>query len=128
AAARLVGPLGIDAETLPPETALGPRLANLVREAMATAGGDPAAAGPLVEQGLAAWADEVAGLVSLTLAETRPDAAITSLFGVEVLKGARPPCLWGVINSTFYIGPNPPPALRAGCSAARASAPAALRR
>jgi len=35
-------------------------------------------------------------------------AVITSLFGVEVLKDARLACPWAVVNSTFYIGPNPP--------------------
>src|SRR5437764_13193660 len=52
AVARLVGPLGIDARTLPREAALGPRLANLVRAATAAAGGsarlcDPSSLSPL---------------------------------------------------------------------------------
>ena len=51
AVARLVGPLGIDARTLPREAALGPRLANLVRAATAAAGGsarlcDPSSLSP----------------------------------------------------------------------------------
>ena len=33
---------------------------------------------------------------------------ITSLFGVEAVDAACPPVPWAVINSTFYIGPNPP--------------------
>ena len=43
--------------------------------------------------------------------ERRPAAIVTSLFGVEVVHAAAPSCPWAVVNSTFYIGPNPPRAL-----------------
>ena len=33
---------------------------------------------------------------------------MTSLFGVEVLSLVSPSCPWAVINSTFYVGPDPP--------------------
>src|SRR5579885_1529430 len=100
--------LGLDVRVLPPELDLGPRLVGAIRDAMAASGGDLVAAGPLVEQGLAAWAQDVAPAVGHSLSELRPDAAITSLFGVEVLQQAAPSCPWAVINSTFYVGPNPP--------------------
>jgi len=32
---------------------------------------------------------------------------VTSLFGVEVVQRAAAACPWAVINSTFYLGPNP---------------------
>ena len=70
-------------------------------------GGDMAAAGPIVEERLAHWAEEVAEPISRAIAERRPEAIVTSLFGVEVVQRATPACPWAVINSTFYLGPNP---------------------
>lgn len=100
--------LDIGVRVLPPELDLGPQLVSAVREAMTVAGGDFMAAGPLVERSLAAWAREVAGPISEAVAELRPDVVVTSLFGVEALQQAALPCPWAVINSTFYLGPNPP--------------------
>jgi hypothetical protein len=54
------------------------------------------------------WARSVVGPVAHAIRAHRPDAAVTSLFGVEVLHEAEPPCPWVVVNSTFYIGPDPP--------------------
>jgi len=105
---RTVETLGVEARTLPSEYDLGPRLGASIRAAMQATGGDMAAAGPMIEDGLAAWAREVAPRVTESVDEVRPDAAITSLFGVEVLAEADPPCPWAVVNSTFYVGPNPP--------------------
>jgi UDP:flavonoid glycosyltransferase YjiC (YdhE family) len=50
----------------------------------------------------------VAVSVSRLVSEIRPHAVVTSLFGVEVVRETAPPCPWAVVNSTFYIGPNPP--------------------
>jgi EryCIII-like glycosyltransferase len=100
--------LGLDVRVLPSELDLGPRLAGAVRDAMAQTGGDIAAAGPIVEQRMADWAGEVAQPISRSVAELRPDAVVTSLFGVEAIQRAEPRCPWTVINSTFYLGPNPP--------------------
>jgi UDP:flavonoid glycosyltransferase YjiC (YdhE family) len=105
---RSLGYVGVDVEPLPPELDLGPRLSGAVRDAMATTGGDLVAAGPIVEERMAEWARDVAGPVSQIIERLRPDAVATSLFGVEVLRTLSPPCPWAVINSTFYIGPNPP--------------------
>ncbi len=41
---------------------------------------------------------------------------LTSLFGVEVVGIADPACPWAVVNSTFYLGPNPPRPLEADLS------------
>ena len=105
---RSLRDLGVTVELLPPELDLGPRLAGSVREAMATTSGDLVAAGPIVQQRMAAWAREAAAPVSEAITRLRPDCVVTSLFGVEVLQVASPPCPWAVINSTFYVGPNPP--------------------
>ena len=105
---RSLRELGVAVELLPPELDLGPRLAGSIREAMATTSGDLAAAGPIVQQRMASWAREVAAPISEAITRLRPDCVVTSLFGVEVLQVASPPCPWAVINSTFYVGPNPP--------------------
>ena len=105
---RSLRDLGVAVELLPPELDLGPRLAGSIREAMATTSGDLAAAGPIVQQRMTAWAHEVAVPVAEAITRLRPDCVVTSLFGVEVLQVASPPCPWAVINSTFYVGPNPP--------------------
>src|ERR1051326_5592223 len=57
---RALTGLGLAVQVLPPELDLGPRLAGAIRDAMTATGGDIRAAGPLVEQRLAAWADEAA--------------------------------------------------------------------
>jgi len=105
---RALSGLGLEVQVLPAELNLGPRLASAVREAMTTTGGDLKAAGPMVERALAAWAKEVAGPVGQAIVQLRPDAAVTSLFGVEVMKEADLSSPWAVVNSTFYVGPNPP--------------------
>jgi len=108
---RALAGTGVDVQLLPETLDLGPRLVAAIREAMEATGGDLAPAGPIVEERMGAWAREVAAAVSPMIAELRPDAAVTSLFGVEVLKETAPPCPWAVVNSTFYIGPNPPRAV-----------------
>ena len=105
---RSLGDLGVSVELLPPELDLGPRLASSVRDAMAATSGDLVAAGPIVQERMATWGHEVAAPVSQAITRLRPDCVVTSLFGVEVLQVASPPCPWAVINSTFYLGPNPP--------------------
>lgn len=108
AVARTLHPQGIDVEVLPAELDLGPRLVGIIRNAMTATGGDPAAAGALVEQGLAQWADETATPVAEASRRLQPDAVVTSLFGVEAVLEVAPTCPWAVVNSTFYVGPNPP--------------------
>jgi UDP:flavonoid glycosyltransferase YjiC (YdhE family) len=105
---RALTGLGLDVQELPPEFDLGPRLTGAIREAMTATGGGIVAAGALVEQSMAVWAREAAETIGQAIAELRPDAVVTSLFGVEVVQQAEPPCPWAIINSTFYLGPNPP--------------------
>jgi len=105
---RSLSRVGLEVEPLPAELDLGPRLSGAIRDAMTATGGDLVAAGPVVQERMAEWAGDVAGPVSQIIERQRPDAVVTSLFGVEVLDTLVPPCPWAVINSTFYIGPNPP--------------------
>src|SRR2546427_691461 len=105
---RALSGLGLEVQVLPAELNLGPRLASAVREAMTTTGGDLKAAGPRVEGALGEWGREVARPVGQAVVQLRPDAAVTSLFGVEVMKEADLSSPWAVVNSTFYVGPNPP--------------------
>src|SRR5207248_2937168 len=90
--ARTLGVLGLEGRVLPEVLDLGPRLGAAIREAMGAARGDLEGAGPLVEERMGSWARDVAAAVSPVIAETRPDAAVTSLFGVEVMKEAAPSC------------------------------------
>lgn len=110
---RALTGLGVELQVLPAELDLGPRFASVMREAMTATNGDMVAAGPLVEQGLARWAEEIAEPIRRRVDERRPDAILRSLFGVEAVHRAAPESPWAVINSTYYIGPNPPRALEA---------------
>jgi UDP:flavonoid glycosyltransferase YjiC (YdhE family) len=112
---RVLAPLGIEVDVLPANLDLGPRLATAVREGMTQSGGDPAGAGPIVLERMAQWATETAGPVTDVVQRRRAEVVLTSLFGVEVLQLAAPACPWAVVNSTFYIGPNPPRPLREDC-------------
>ena len=105
---RLTDTLGIKADVLPGELDLGPRLAAIIGQAMSAAGGDLNKAGPMVQRGLTVWAHEVAGHVVTAVERHQPALIMTSLFGVEAVDAACPPVPWTVINSTFYVGPNPP--------------------
>ncbi|MCA1840711.1 MAG: hypothetical protein LC723_10330, partial [Actinobacteria bacterium] len=102
---RALLPLGVDVTVLPSALDLGPRLSAVARDAMTASGGDLAAAGPLVQKGLEAWAHDVSLPVKDAIAEHRPEEIVTSLFGVEVLHMVAPSQPWAVINSTFYVGP-----------------------
>src|SRR5204863_7551807 len=82
-------------------------------EAMETTGGDLAAAGSILQGRMAGWADRVAQPVTEAVHRHRPAAIVTSLFGVEVMSKVSPPCPWAIINSTFYVGPDPPRPLAA---------------
>lgn len=105
---RSLRPLGVEAAVLPSQLDLGPRLVAAIRDAMETAAGDAAAAGPMVRERMSAWAAEVAQPVAAAAREWLPSVIATSLFGVEVLHAIAPDCPWAVVNSTFYVGPNPP--------------------
>src|SRR5207244_12078657 len=100
--------LDIETEVLPDHLDLGPRLVGAIREGMEAGGGSMAKAGPIVREHMGAWADEMAPHVATAVAERQPAALVTSLFGVDVLRAAAPARPWAVVNSTFYVGPDPP--------------------
>lgn len=100
--------MNVPTEVLPRELDLGPRLVAAIGDAMASSGGDLAAAGPVVRERMTGWAREVARPVGAIVRELLPAAIVTSLFGVEVLHTVAPGCPWAVVNSTFYIGPDAP--------------------
>ena len=100
--------VNVPTEALPRELDLGPHLIAAIREAMASGGGDLVAAGPVIRERMTAWAREVAQPVAATVREQDPAVILTSLFGVEVLHLVSPDCPWAVVNSTFYVGPDPP--------------------
>ncbi|HEX9466856.1 MAG TPA: nucleotide disphospho-sugar-binding domain-containing protein [Acidimicrobiia bacterium] len=110
---RSLSPLGVETRVLPPELDLGPRLVAAIRDGMAASGGDLSAAGPMVKDRMTAWARETASPVADVVREFGPAVVVTSLFGVEVLTAVSPSCPWAVVNSTFFVGPNPPRPLEA---------------
>jgi UDP:flavonoid glycosyltransferase YjiC (YdhE family) len=104
----LLARVSVEVEPLPAELDLGPTMARAVREATEAAGGDLTVAGPLVEERLARWAGELAVPVGRSCLGHRPDVAVTSLFGVEVLREVGPDVPWAVVNSTFALTPARP--------------------
>lgn len=105
---RSVGHLGVETVVLASELDLGPRLVAAIRDAMAATGGDLAAAGAIVRDRMTIWAHETARPLAEIVRDREPALIVTSLFGVEVLHALAPKCPWAVLNSTFYVGPNPP--------------------
>jgi UDP:flavonoid glycosyltransferase YjiC (YdhE family) len=97
----------IEVQMLPSALDLGPRLIGAIREAMAATGGDAATAGPLVREAMTAWARDVAAPTGEAIRGARPDAVLTSLFGVEALHLLSPSVPWAVVNSTFALGGEP---------------------
>ncbi|HEV2218337.1 MAG TPA: nucleotide disphospho-sugar-binding domain-containing protein [Candidatus Dormibacteraeota bacterium] len=108
ATANVARGLGIESESLPGDLDLGPFLAGAIRQAMVEAGGDHARAGALVDARLSEWSRRMAAALADRLAGRDAALIVTSLFGIEVLHRLAPDTPWAVINSTFYVGPNPP--------------------
>ena len=113
---RAAASLGMEAEALPPEYDLGPALVAAVREAVTRTGGDESRAGPIVQERMTSWAESAANPIAASIGERRPDVVLTSLFGVEAMTTVDPACPWVVVNSTFYIGPDPPQPMTADFS------------
>jgi UDP:flavonoid glycosyltransferase YjiC (YdhE family) len=102
--ARAVNSHDVSVEMLDSSLDLGPRLSDLIRSAMEASGGDARAAGQLVRDGLTQWARDVAMQLRERIALGKPDALVTSLFGVEAVHLAKPSQPWAVVNSTFALG------------------------
>jgi UDP:flavonoid glycosyltransferase YjiC (YdhE family) len=108
---RALHGVDVQAEVLPRELDLGPRLVAAIHDAMASTHGDFVAAGSVVRERMTSWAQDVSRPVAAIVREQAPATIVTSLFGVEVLHAVAPNCPWAVVNSTFYVGPNPPRSL-----------------
>jgi UDP:flavonoid glycosyltransferase YjiC (YdhE family) len=105
---RALRGLDLEVDVLPQALDLGPRLIGAIREAMTATAGDEVAAGPLVQRHMSGWAREVAGSTRDVVLAHRPDAIVTSLFGVEVLESLSPDRPRAVVNSTFAVWPDRP--------------------
>lgn len=90
-----------------PEHDLGPRLIAAIKEGQ---GLEVSAQGELVRQRMEAWSEGLALAVERFLQEHTSDLLVTSLFGVGVAHhiSTHTGVPWCVINSTYYLGPNPP--------------------
>lgn len=102
-----IQPLGFEGAVLPSEHDLGPRLIAAVRESLAL---PEAERGEHVKRRMSAWASALAPIVQDAIRRRAPQQLLSSLFGVEVarLASADSAAPWSIINSTFYVGPNPP--------------------
>lgn len=102
-----LSPLGFETAVLPPEHDLGPQLIAAIKDSLRL---EESARGHFVEQRLSAWSKGLAPLVEDRVRTFAPDLLLTSLFGVGVahLAAAEKGIPWSAINSTFYVGPNPP--------------------
>jgi hypothetical protein len=98
---------GLDTVVSTPEHDLGPRLGRAIRE---TQGLPAHTQGEHVQRRLAEWSSEAAAPAQYLLEKRQPDLLLTSLFGASIAHMASAPSStpWGVVNSTFYVGPNPP--------------------
>ncbi len=114
--ASAVKDLGLETVVSPPAYDFGPRLIAAIRDGQ---GLEPGAQGELVQQRTAAWSSEFATAVQRLIREHKPDLLLTSLFGAGVaqLASLETNLPWCVVNSTFYVGPNPPRALESDFSA-----------
>ncbi len=107
AVARAIQPLGLDTAVLPSDLDLGPRILAAIRDSQ---GLPEDVRGDFVKQRLTAWAEQVVPVVRDAVSKQSPDLLLTSLFGAGVahLATVGQSVPWAVINSTFYVGPNPP--------------------
>jgi UDP:flavonoid glycosyltransferase YjiC (YdhE family) len=71
--------------------------------------------GHVVRDEVAWWSHEVGALASAAIQDESADLLITSLFGAGAadVAGTRTGVPWAMVNSTFYVGPNPPRPLSA---------------
>jgi UDP:flavonoid glycosyltransferase YjiC (YdhE family) len=113
--ASAITDLGIKTIVLPSTYDFGPRLIAAIRDGQAL---DSEAQGKLVQQRTADWSKELAASIQPFIHDHKPDLLLTSLFGVGVAAAATlsTHLPWCVINSTFYVGPNPPRALESDFS------------
>ncbi len=112
AVARTVARRGITCTEIPPEQDMGRILGGVFKRL-----GDLSLAeqGRVITEEIAAWSEDVGALISEVIERQRPNTIVTSLFGIGAadFAGSRAAIPWAMVNSTFYVGPNPPRALSA---------------
>jgi UDP:flavonoid glycosyltransferase YjiC (YdhE family) len=112
AVAQTAAQRGIACTEIPPEQDMGRILAGVFKRL-----GDLSLAeqGLVITDEIAAWSEDVGALISGVIERDRPDTIVTSLFGIGAadFAASRAAIPWAVVNSTFYVGPNPPRSLDA---------------
>lgn len=107
AVARAVTPLGIACSPIPEKLDMGRILGGVFKR---LAGLSLKEQGHVLRDEIAAWSEAVGSLASDLIDKEQPDLLVTSLFGIGAANVAATPAgiPWVMVNSTFYIGPNPP--------------------
>jgi UDP:flavonoid glycosyltransferase YjiC (YdhE family) len=107
AVAQAVTTLGISCRPIPEELDMGRILGGVYKR---LGGMTLAEQGHVLRDELSTWSQQVGALVSDLIKAERPDLVITSLFGIGAADVAATAAgiPWAMVNSTFYIGPQPP--------------------
>ena len=102
-----MGPLGIETTVPAPELSLGEVYAAAAREDVHL---PPEERGERVRERLFRWAERLAPAIEAAIDSQRPDVLIGSQFtsGPIRLAAERRGLPWVGVNSTFYLGPDPP--------------------
>ncbi len=95
----------LGATVLPAAHDFEPRYQAAVRAAQ---GRDSVEQGKIMLGMFEDWSQDVASPVLDLVREYRADLLVTSLFGARVAESAGSATAWAVVNSTFYVGPDPP--------------------
>jgi len=105
--ARAVTPLGIACSPIPEKLDMGRILGGVFKR---LPGLSLEEQGQVLRDEMAGWSEAVGSLASDVIDKEQPDLLVTSLFGIGAANAAATsagiPCV--MVNSTFYIGPNPP--------------------
>jgi hypothetical protein len=102
-----MAPLGISTIVAVPELALGAQYAAAAREAGHL---PPERQTEWLRDRLITWAEKLAPVIERAAEEQCADVLVAALFGSGAVRLAaeRRGLPWVAVNSTFYIGPNPP--------------------
>ena len=105
-------PLGISTIVAAPELALGAQYADLAHEAGHLS---PERQTEWLRDRMISWAERLAPAIERAAEEQRADVLVAALFGSGAVRLAaeRRGLPWVGVNSTFYVGPNPPRPLEA---------------
>lgn len=107
-----MAPLGISTIVAAPELALGAQYAAAARE---TGHLPPERQTEWLCDRLITWAERLAPVIEQAAEEQRADVLVAAQFGSGAVRLAAERCRlpWVAVNSTFYVGPNPPRPLEA---------------